>query len=179
MKVYKSLSMYRIILPFFLIASTVAAQSAQTLVMSRKNTPAVFLNDSTIISSRMMNELQPQNIKTMVIHKDKVSTQQTSFSVSSPFGPYGRINVVSDENIATRTQPEIRAFLQMPNDTPVYVDGYLLQDPKLTVAANAMVEIEIIPVRSENHNEQPLINIWTLEKEMRLGFSPQIISKIK
>ncbi len=169
--------MHRIILPFFLIASTVAAQSAQTLVMSRKNTPAVFLNDSTIISSRMLNELQPQNIKTMVIHKDKV--EQTSFSVGSPFGPYGRINVVSDEKIATRTQPEIRAFLQMPKNTPVYVDGYLLQDPKLTVAANAMVEIEIIPARSENDNDQPMINIWTLEKEMRLGFSPQIISKIK
>ena len=85
-------------------------------------------------------------------------------------GQYGLILVeMTFGKLDTKTQNEIRRFLDADTKTKIYIDGFLLMNEDYVIATKSIKEIEFISPNEQNLNEEKVINIWTLEKGRRLG----------
>ena len=67
----------------------------------------------------------------------------------------------------SKTQAEIKAFFGLEEATEIYIDGYLLESKKYSIALEGTTEIEIVEPDEVNGLKSKALNIWTLSKEER------------
>jgi len=70
-------------------------------------------------------------------------------------------------NPAYKTQAELNTFLDLDENNPVYVNGYLLEHDTYTIATESIVEVELVAPNNENNLTEKVINVWTLTQEER------------
>lgn len=85
---------------------------------------------------------------------------------------YGVILVVLKKNIVVKTKSfhEIKEWLGITGNVKFAVDGFFIDDESLLVSTQSITEINVIKNNSTPGKiEDTVINIWTLEPNVRKG----------
>ncbi len=146
------------------------SQNFEKLVLSKKDKPTVVINDDIIANWELLNSIPKENIKSIEVMK---STPKSSDHIAPEYknlSQYGLILCKANiSDLSIKTQQEIREFFKTKNETKIYVDGFLLKDDKLKIATKSIVEVDIIKPNETDFNDNLVINIWTLQKDERMG----------
>lgn len=145
-------------------------QSFEKLLHSKKNQPTYLINQKIIANYDVMKQFgSGQIVIAEVLKSVQKSTDQYADTYPN-LSEYGLILIESTiKNIPAKSQNEIREFFGADAKTKIYVDGFLLMKDDFSIATKSIFEIEFIRPDEQNLNEEKIINIWTLAKDMRLG----------
>lgn len=157
-------------LTVLLSSSAVFGQQFEKLLHSKKNSPTYIVNKNTIVGSDFTDYISAEGIKSMDVINPKQTLTDEHVKDFPNLSQYGLIIIeVSDFKMATKTQSEIRSFFGADANTKIYVDGYLLKKADYKIAVKSIKEIEIVKPNEQDLNDEKIINIWTLDKQNRLG----------
>ena len=79
----------------------------------------------------------------------------------------GLLFVDLKEKLLSKTQSELNEFFGLDKQNEIYIDGYLIEDKKYSIALTGITEIEIVEPNDANGLKGRVINIWTLAKNER------------
>ena len=144
-------------------------QDFDKLLYSKKDQATYLIDQKIIANFDVMKQLGSDHIAKIEVWKS-VKKGIDQYADKYPnLSEYGLIIIESKlKNIPAKSQNEIREFLGADLNTKVYVDGYLLKNDYL-IATQSITEIEFISPNEQNLNEEKIINVWTLNKDIRLG----------
>ena len=158
------------LLTVLLTLSTVFGQSFEKLLYSKKDQATYLINKNIIANFEMIKQIPNSKIVKMEVMKSSQKGVDQNATTYPNLSEYGLIlTEMTFENLETKTQNEIRAFLGLDSKTNIYVDGFLLMKDEYRIATKSIKEIELINPNEQDLNEAPVINVWTLNKEARLG----------
>ena len=145
-------------------------QSFEKLLYSKKDKPTVLINKNIIANFELIEQIPDSKIIKMEVMKTAKKEVDQYTKTYPNLSQYGLILVeMTFGKLDTKTQNEIRKFLDADTKTKIYVDGFLLMNEDYVIATKSIKEIEFISPNEQNLNEEKVINIWTLEKDRRLG----------
>lgn len=145
-------------------------QSFEKLLYSKKDKATVLINKNIIANFELIEQIPNSKIIKMEVMKTAQKDVDQYAKTYPNLSQYGLILVeMTFEKLKTKTQNEIRIFLDVDSKTKMYVDGFLLMNKDFVIATKSIKEIELISPNEQNLNEEKVINIWTLEKDRRFG----------
>ncbi len=150
---------------FVLGGVLVFGQNSEKLFLSKKDRPTVVVNDSILGNMELLRTLPESAIKNVEVHKRAAPGKSDPLN----FNEYGLLRITAEATVVTKSQEELRSFMGLPAETPVYMDGFLLKDEKYGFAVASIKEIEIIEPNETDLISAKAINVWTLGKEARFG----------
>lgn len=80
---------------------------------------------------------------------------------------YGLVFLDLKESPESKTQKELKEFFGLDKKGKIYIDGYLLESKKYSIALIGVTEIEIVEPDTANGLESRALNIWTLPRNER------------
>lgn len=104
-----------------------------------------------------------EDIEEIGVIKDKPSRETHFYNLTAN----GILFVKLKKEIPYTTQAELNTFLDLDENNPVYVNGYLLEHNTYTIATKSIAEVELVVPNKENNLAQTVINVWTLTQEER------------
>lgn len=144
-------------------------QSFEKLLYSKKDIPTVLINKNIIANFELLEQIPNSKIIKIVMKSPQKTDDQYAKTYPN-LSQYGLILVeMTFAKLDTKTQNNIREFLGADSKTKIYVDGFLLMNDDFLIATKSIKEIEIISPNEQDLNENKIINIWTLNKEARIG----------
>ena len=149
--------------------SSAFGQGFDKLLYSKKDQATYLIDQKIIANYELMKQLGSDHIAKIEVWKSAKKGIDQYADKYPNLSEYGLIIIESKlKNIPAKSQTEIREFLHADPNTKVYVDGYLLKNDYL-IATQSITEIEFISPNEQNLNEEKIINVWTLNKDIRLG----------
>jgi hypothetical protein len=155
------------------------SQQFKKLDIAKKESPTVIFNDLIIGNLKMIDSSETSNIKEINVQK-YLKQDDPHLNHVNNLGEFGIIWIRWKEMIQSKSQAEMNAFFGLEVNNPIYIDGYLIENPNHVIAVEALFEVEKVVTIGENKLEVDVLNVWTLDKWERNGTStifPGIIPK--
>lgn len=162
-----------IIFTFILVISSLQLYSQNDYIKldNAKTQKPTYIFNKKIIGNEylfftlgMSEEEIKKRIKDISILKNK--TNRKSYDDYN-LTEYGLLIVDLSTKIPSKTQTELNVFFGLGKDNDIYIDGYLLENKKYSVAVSSICEVEVIRTTDKNKKEDKFLNIWTLPKKER------------
>lgn len=159
-----------VFLCLILLSSDIHSQEFIKISDTKKDIPTVIFNSEIIGSLKIIDSIELKAVKDVTILKNKHQSDEhiTHFDNLSE---YGIILINIDIDIKSKEQSELNVFFGLKAGNPIYIDGYLIQNPNYKIATEAIIEIEKILPNTANSLKTEILSIWTLDKEDRKGSS--------
>ncbi|PHR90525.1 MAG: hypothetical protein COA80_16020 [Leeuwenhoekiella sp.] len=123
-------------------------------------------NESFIMSLGSTQKEVREQIKEVSILKDKQTRELSDFYNLTE---QGILFVELKEVPVSKTQSELNEFFGLEKRNEIYIDGYLLENEKYSIALAAIKEIELVEPDDKNGLKNNVLNIWTLAQNERYG----------
>lgn len=147
-----------------------SGQHFEKLLYSKKSAPTILINKRIIANAELISSFPVEKLRNVQLIKPSQNVTDEYARIYPNLTQHGLILCEIDpQNIDARTPEELRNFLNVDNETKIYIDGYLLKDETYSIAVQSMKEIELIDAPGEAHADEKIISIWTLSRDMRLG----------
>jgi|GEM_PF-3074396 len=122
----------------------------------------MLLIDEHIIANKNIITSK-EDIEEIGVIKDKPSRETHFYNLTANGILFAKLK----KEIPYKTQAELNTFLDLDENNPVYVNGYLLEHNTYTIATESIAEMELVAPNKENNLAQTVINVWTLTQEER------------
>ncbi|WP_405400894.1 hypothetical protein [Maribacter sp. Asnod2-G09] len=142
--------------------SAYAQDSFNKLPQAAKISCPMLLIDEHIIANKNIITSK-EDIEEIGVIKDKPSRETHFYNLTANGILFAKLK----KEIASKTQAELNTFLDLDENNPVYVNGYLLEHDTYTIATESIAEVELVAPNNENNLTEKVINIWTLTQEER------------
>ncbi|MGY3794642.1 hypothetical protein [Aquimarina sp. 433] len=162
-----------IIFTFILVISSLQLYSQNDYIKldNAKTQKPTYIFNKKIIGNEYLfftlgvsDEEIKKQIKDISILKDKRNRRSyDDYNLTE----HGLLMVDLSTKISSKTQTELNDFFGLAKGNNIYIDGYLLENKKYSVAISSIYEIEIIRTTNTNRKEDKFLNIWTLPKNER------------
>ena len=146
-----------------MISSNIYSQEFIKLTDAKNENPTVVFNSKIIGNLKIVDSLDLKKIKEITVLKNKPQSDGHLNHLNN-LSEYGLISIKIDKEIKSKKQSELNIFFGFKSDNPIYIDGYLIQNPNYEIAIEAITEIEKISPNSKNNLKTEILNIWTLDK---------------
>jgi hypothetical protein len=146
-----------------LISSNIYSQEFIKLPVAKKENPTVVFNSKIIGNLKIIDSFEQNKIKEVTVFKNKPQSDG-HLNHFNNLSEYGLISIKIDKEIKSKKQSEWNIFFGFKSDNPIYIDGYLIQDPDYEIATESISEIEKVLPNSKNNLKTEILNIWTLDK---------------
>lgn len=147
-----------------------SGQRFDKLLYSKKSAPTVLINKRIIANAELISSLPEEKLKNVQFIRPSQNVTDEYAKLYPNLTQYGLILCeIEPQIVSARTPQELRRFLNVDDQTKIYIDGYLLKNESYTIAVQSMKEIELIDGPDEGYAHEKIISIWTLSRDMRLG----------
>ncbi|MEP2059289.1 MAG: hypothetical protein ABJJ05_15870 [Maribacter litoralis] len=123
--------------------------------------PMLLVDEHIIVNINIITS--KEDIEEIGVIKDKPSRETNFYNLTANGILFAKLKKV----IPYKTQAELNTFLDLDENNPVYVNGYLLEHDTYTIATESIAEVELVAPNKENNLAQTVINVWTLTQEER------------
>jgi len=123
--------------------------------------PMLLIDEHIIANINIITS--KEDIEEIGVIKDKPSRETHFYNLTAN----GILFAELKKEIPYKTQVELNTFLDLDENNPVYVNGYLLEHDTYTIATESIAEVELVAPNNENNLTEKVINIWTLTQEER------------
>ncbi|VXB25337.1 conserved hypothetical protein [Maribacter litoralis] len=122
----------------------------------------MLLIDEHIIANKNIITSK-EDIEEIGVIKDKPSHETYFYNLTANGILFAKLK----KEIPYKTQAELNTFLDLDENNPVYVNGYLLEHDTYTIATESIATIDLVMPNEENDLDQKVINVWILSQEER------------
>ena len=130
-------------------------------IAAKINCPMLLIDEHIITNKNIITS--KEDIEEIGVIKDKPSRETHFYNLTANGILFAKLK----KEIPYKTQAELNTFLDLDENNPVYVNGYLLEYDKYTIATESIAEVELVAPNKENNLAQTVINVWTLTQEER------------
>lgn len=130
-------------------------------IAAKINCPILLVDEHIIANKNIITS--KEDIEEIGVIKDKPSRETHFYNLTANGILFAKLK----KEIPYKTQAELNTFLDLDENNPVYVNGYLLEHNTYTVATESIAEVELVAPNKENNLAQTVINVWTLTQEER------------
>lgn len=159
----------RVVLTLILLnTGTLFSQNYQQLAEAKTGSSTYLLNDCILGNKTVFYSLETKSIRSVKVHKENQSCEcPEDENIPLNLLKYKLVHLKCNSTIKTKTQAELNSFWELEIDTPVYLDGFLIDNSYFEIATYAIIEIEKIKPNESNNLNKEVLNIWTLPKDKR------------
>ncbi len=136
------------------------------LPQAKTNSPTLIFNKTIIGSEHLLKilDLSKEDVHDVLVLKDKPYEKTSDYyNLSSQ----GVLFVNLKIELASKTQSEMNTFFGLDEQNEIYIDGFLLDTKKYSIAVAGITEVEIVEPNNINKLKERVLNIWTLPKTKR------------
>jgi len=130
-------------------------------IAAKINCPMLLIDEHIITNKNIITS--KEDIEEIGVIKDKPSRETHFYNLTANGILFAKLK----KEIPYKTQAELNTFLDLDENNPVYVNGYLLEHDTYTIATESIAEVELVAPNKENNLAQTVINVWTLTQEER------------
>ncbi|MBT2161554.1 hypothetical protein [Zobellia barbeyronii] len=159
-----------LLLILFVPLTTFSQDKYFKLPQAKTQKPFLIFNKNIIGNDFLMNRFGTsekearEKIKEMYVLIDK---QNRELSDYYNLTEHGLVLFDLKDSLISKTQSELNKFFGLDKQNEIYIDGYLLESKKYSIALIGITEIEIVEPDGINGLKNRVLNIWTLGKSKR------------
>lgn len=157
-----------ILLLILLNASILFSQEYQQLPEAKTGSKTYLLNECILGNEAVLYSLETKSLQSVKVHKENQSCGcPEDENIPLNLLKYKLVHLKCNSNIKTKTQAQLNSFWELEIDTPMYLDGFLIDNSYFEIATYAIIEVEKIKPNESNNLNKEVLNIWTLQKDER------------
>ncbi|WP_116771066.1 hypothetical protein [Maribacter litoralis] len=156
-----SRNLFLLIFTLFFLGAFAQDSFNKLPIAAKINCPMLLVDEHIIANKNIITS--KEDIEEIGVIKDKPSRETHFYNLTANGILFAKLK----KEIPNKTQAELNIFLDLDENNPVYVNGYLLEHNTYTIATESIAEVELVAPNKENNLAQTVINVWTLTQEER------------
>lgn len=133
---------YAVLLFVLLCHSGFSQTGTNTYLQPNKLTPVVIFNDTIIGNLANLKKLQKIDILELLILKSEKLSDTYLFFNKEP--KTSIVKVTTNKTFTIKTQKELNNFFGLPENNPIYLHGFLLENKDYKIINQCITSIEFV-----------------------------------